>query len=137
MTYYTREVSTGRIFDYGNKQELSGGQYEQLPSTKGAALFKAQTIKELVELFGHGQTVYTLTHYVSSNGMKKRISFFIIKNNEWLDITYRAGIATNYMVSKDRGLIVGGDGAHDVIAKLERVLDKAQGTRFELNQRII
>lgn len=70
-----------------------------------------EAIARLRSYIKPGDTVYTLLHHVSSSGMSRRISLFIIQDNQPFEISPWAARAMDYRRNdRDGGLVVGGCG---------------------------
>jgi hypothetical protein len=73
-----------------------------------------------------GDTVYTVIRKVSSSGMSRKMSLFIVKQGEIWDVTHYVAKATGATIDKKTGyLVVGGCGmdmAFHVVYSLGRAL---------------
>jgi len=78
----------------------------------GKAELKAQCIVNLKALIKPGDTVRTSCLHVSSSGMSRRISFYIVdpRDNEIINIDHFVSVITDYKHSDKGGLIVNGCG---------------------------
>jgi hypothetical protein len=83
----------------------------KLSKAKGKAAMRAEAIERLRQLLRPGDTIYTSLEHVSASGMSRRISLYVIRENEPIDITGNVGRACDYRRNdRDGGLIVGGAG---------------------------
>lgn len=100
-TYYM-QTATGEVF------ETTMPQYHPectaLPRSKGAEIYRKQTIEESKGLIKPGDTVYTLCESVSSSGMTRRIKCFIVVDGQIRDITYRVHVVSGYRI--DGGCLI-------------------------------
>jgi len=84
-----------------------------------------ETLKNMVNL---GDTVYTMVRSVSSNGMSRTMSLYIVKDNRLVNITYYAAHALEWPLTEKNGsrvLRVGGCGmdmGFHTVYTLSRVL---------------
>ena len=78
----------------------------------GRAELKAQCIVNLKALIKPGDTVRTSIKHVSSSGMQRRISFYIVdpRDQEIINIDHYVSIITDYKLSDKGGLVVNGCG---------------------------
>jgi len=104
---YMQSKTTGEIFETSTHW---GGDFEQLTNTKGAEMYREQHARDLRKLIKAGQKVYTSCDHVSSSGMTRHISLYIVHRGEIVNITRRAAIVTGWKQSKNGGLVVGGCG---------------------------
>lgn len=87
-----------------------------LPSKVGAELYRAQDIASLKKWLKPGATVYTKLESVSSSGMSRRISVYIVAPKtenapaRIVNITGMAANATGYTPSDKGGITMGGCG---------------------------
>ena len=104
---YMQHKTTGEIFETTSHW---GDNFEQLTNAKGAVLYREQQCSDLRKLIKAGQTVYTSCDHVSSSGMSRRISLYIVYKGEIVNITRRAAVITGWRESDKGGLIVSGCG---------------------------
>lgn len=72
---------------------------------------KAMAVADLKDLIGEGDRIYTLVRSVSASGMSRRISVFVVKDGNLLDIDWllvRAEIGSARGVK--RGMYIQGSG---------------------------
>ena len=86
------------------------GKYEKLTIAAGKAAMKKQAIANLLEILKPGQTVFCTLRNVSGSGMSRRISFHVIKGEDFKQIDYLIALACDYKQSDKDGLIVPGCG---------------------------
>lgn len=104
--YYTQS-SDGRI--YLTKYPPSSDTV--LPNSKGKELFRLQCIEHLRSVLPPGKTVYTHCNYISSSGMSRRISTYIVSNDRIQDITYWVSVAIERTIREGkRGMTISGCG---------------------------
>ena len=92
--------------------------------TKAKKAEQEEAIAYLRAVLRPGDTVYTKSEHVSRSGMMHHISLYVIRENEPINITYRAAAALDYCLA-DRGLKVGGYGmdmGFAVVYNLSRTL---------------
>lgn len=99
---------SGRVF-FTSYPELHKGA-SKLPQAKGAALYRAQVKKELLERVKPAQTVYCSLRNVSASGMRRRIELFIVENGHICNISFAAAIVTHRKLSDKGGIICNGCG---------------------------
>ncbi len=73
---------------------------------------KQETAREsLLKILKPGDTIYTITRHVSRSGMMRRISAFVVKNGELIDLDWQ--IAQTGLFKRhhtDEGLVIDGCG---------------------------
>ena len=70
-----------------------------------------ENIKELKKLIGHKHRVYTKLDHVSSSGMTRHISCYVVHKGELRNVTHLVGWITDYKRNKKTdGLVIGGCG---------------------------
>ena len=111
-SFYMRDKANGHIHRTNEPSFWLQRGDEQLTEKHGKGLYKKQHADRLVNHIKESGNpiIYTLCHSVSSSGMSRNISLFIVSNNRIEDITHQAAIITNSKLSKNRGLIVKGLG---------------------------
>lgn len=80
-------------------------------TTKAEKADQAKALEDLRKLLKPGDRVYTKLEHVSSSGMSRSISAYIVSDGEILDITShiaRAGIAKRHRTKS--GVVMGGAG---------------------------
>jgi len=119
QTIYLQEKI--KIIDWFFRNNENEKKYEFLTKNKITHLFYSQKEKEigdynptsknyLKKLFRVNKTVYCKLDHVSQSGMSRRISFYVSRKNNIIDITWHIGNVTGYKISKNGGLNVGGCG---------------------------
>ena len=89
---------------------------EQLTKAEGQRLYKAQTVASLKKKIKPGSKIYTKLESVSSSGMSRRISLYVVapakkgQPAQIANITYSASVAMERKVSDLGGIQVGGCG---------------------------
>lgn len=106
-TYYM-ENANGDVFSTMHPEYHQ--QCEPLPRAKGAEMYRAQCIKETLKLIKPGTTVYCNIVSVSSSGMTRRISFYVITNGRLVNIDHRFAVITGWNQSDKGGIVVSGCG---------------------------
>lgn len=86
------------------------GNHEKLTIAAGKAAVKQQAIESLLEILKPGQTVFCTLRSVSGSGMSRRISFHVVKGEDFKQIDYLVARACGYKQSDKGGLIVSGCG---------------------------
>jgi hypothetical protein len=79
----------------------------------------------LHELLPPGTTVYTILRHVSSSGMTRDITPFVVNDGEPVDLTWLAVKAFGFRAGPKRGVRVGGVGmdmGYDLVYRLSRRL---------------
>jgi len=76
----------------------------------GKELYLQQAKDDLMTLIKPNSVINTLVRSVSSNGMSRRISLYIVDGQEMRSIDHWASVITGYKQSDKGGLIVGGCG---------------------------
>lgn len=104
---YMQHKTTGEVFETSTHW---GNDFNVLTKTEGAKLYREQHTRDLRKLIKAGQTVYTDLDHVSSSGMSRRISVYIVRKGEIVNITRRVAVITGWRQSEKGGLIVGGCG---------------------------
>lgn len=104
---YIQHKITGDVFQASTHW---GEYYTELTKAKGAEMYRAQTAQHLRKLIKAGQKVYTSCDHVSSSGMTRHISLYIVHKGEIANITRDVSIVTGWKQSKNGGLVVGGCG---------------------------
>ena len=86
----------------------------KLTAKAGEAAIKLQSMNELLKLIKPGCTIRTHVNHVSTNGMTRRISCYIVdpRDNEIIRIDSYVSDITGYKHSDKGGLIIGGCGMH-------------------------
>lgn len=80
-------------------------------TVKEVKTLKLQRCKDgILKLVTPGQTISTLVHSVSSSGMSRRISLYIVDGQEIRNIDHWVSVITGYKQSDKGGLVVGGCG---------------------------
>ena len=88
----------------------------QLTKKEGGAIYKEQKIKDLKKYIKPGTTVYTKVEAVSSSGMSRRISLFVVLPKtktapaHLANISHAAAFATGYTLSDKGGIVAQGCG---------------------------
>lgn len=131
---YVQSKTTGEIYQATSEW---GADFETLPKAKGAEMYREQHTADLRKLIKAGQTVYTSCNHVSSSGMTRHISLYIVNKGEIVNITRRASVITGWKQSNNGGLVIGGCGmdmGFHAVYTLGRYLwpkgtRKAHGTR--------
>lgn len=104
----------------------------------GKEALKQQAINDLKLLLTPGDTVNTSVQHVSSSGMSRRISFYVVDADKSIrNIDYFISLAAGYKLSDKGGLVVGGCGmdmAFSVVYNLGSAMwpqgtDAPHGTR--------
>lgn len=70
------KAPNGEIFTSSNAEWHK--DCEQLSNAAGKLAHKEYTRKALIKMIKPGQTIYTLTRSVSSSGMSRKISLFVV-----------------------------------------------------------
>ena len=83
---------------------------KRLTIKEGKAMYLQQSKDDLLTLIKPGSVINTLVRSVSSNGMSRRISLYIVDGQEIRSIDNWVSIITGYKHSDKGGLIVGGCG---------------------------
>lgn len=123
--FYMREANTGKVYPTINPDYHKGD--EQLTQIKGKAAYREQTKAELLERFTkHGITkVYTHVQHVSSSGMQRGISCYIVQDGEIRCIDYKVQIILDRKAHKKGGTVCNGCGmdmAFDLVYNLSAAL---------------
>lgn len=97
------------------------------PLTKkaGLVLRKEQSRKTLLTMLKPGQTVFTVCRSVSSSGMSRRISLYIVHDGDMRCLDHAAADVTGYKNSEKGGLTLTGCGTDmgfHLVETLGRVL---------------
>lgn len=104
---YLKDKTTGEVFEASTHW---GDNFDELSKAEGVKLYREQHTRDLKKLLKAGQTVYTSCDHVSSSGMSRRISIYIVHKGEIVNITRRVSVITGWCQSDKGGLIVGGCG---------------------------
>jgi hypothetical protein len=124
-SYYFKSKATGKVF------ETSFPEYhkdcEQLSQAKGKEEYRQQMKAELLERFKkHGITkVYTNIQHVSSSGMQRGISCYIVQDGEIRCIDYPVQVILDRAEHKKGGTVCNGCGmdmAFDLVYNLSSAL---------------
>lgn len=110
---------------------------EGLTNKEGAALYRAQAISDLRDMLPPGSTVRCVLRHVSSSGMTRRISLFVVAGGSLQSLDYLAALVLGDKQHKDGGIVVSGCGmdmGFHLVYNLGRVLypegfDLPPGTR--------
>lgn len=105
--YYMR-TQNGDVFST-NRPEYHK-DCEQLPKAEGERIYKAQVMVSLKKIIKPGSKVYTKLESVSSSGMSRRISVFVVNKGEIADITYSVAVVTGRKLSDKAGIVCNGCG---------------------------
>ena len=71
---------------------------------------RQEYIQTALALLKPSQTVYTGLNSVSSSGMSRQISLYVVDNNQIRNITWLVGNILNLKIGSKNGLVVGGCG---------------------------
>lgn len=107
MSQYMRAPS-GEVFTTDNPHYHR--ECERLTRKAGKAARKEYVCAQLREMIEPGQKVFCVLRHVSTSGMSRRISFFIVADGEMRNIDNLTADAIDYKNSDKGGLIVGGCG---------------------------
>ncbi len=109
-----------------------------MPKTKTDPVQYAEAVEKLKSWCPQGSRVYGVVRKVSSSGMSRRISFYVIKNNELIFLDgYIAHLGDFKRSPRDKGegLIVGGCGMnmimHVVTTTAERLYGRGDALSYE------
>lgn len=83
-TYYMK-TPDGQIFTTAHPEYHK--EWEQLPQTKGKELRRQYCIDELRKMVNPGDVIYCILRSVSSSGMSRTLSLYVIRDNELRSIT--------------------------------------------------
>lgn len=124
-TYYFREAKTGSV--YATTRPEYHKDDEQLSQAKGKAEYRQQMKNELLERFAkHNITkVYTNVKHVSSTGMQRGISCYIVQDGEIRCIDYIVQVILDRKEHKKGGTVCNGCGmdmAFDLVYNLSVAL---------------
>jgi hypothetical protein len=83
---------------------------ERLTRAEGEKARKEYCREELHKLLKPGDSVYAIVRHVSSSGMSRRISLYVVTDNRPRNIDELAADAIGYRTSDKGGIVVGGCG---------------------------
>jgi hypothetical protein len=137
MTYtqhYFRNKTDGRILHTFGAMDA---EWVQLTNKDGLTAYREQAREDLRQMLKPGDKVYTVLRHVSTSGMTRRISLFVMCKGEPACIDWGASIAMDDKQHKDGGIVVSGCGmdmGFHLVYNLGRTLwpngtDKPHGTR--------
>jgi hypothetical protein len=98
----------GQIYAVTNPNIFA--DWETMKPSEGKAAIYDQVIQRLNHFINAGQTIYTKVEAVSTSGMSRRISLFIVFDGRIVNITSDVGTLTSYKKSDKGGLVVHGAG---------------------------
>ena len=83
-----------------------------LARAEGERVYREQVLRDLRKSIKPGDTIYTVLRSVSSSGMSRRISLFMVdkKQGRIACIDYSVSIVTHYKLGKGSGLVAQGCG---------------------------
>ena len=84
--------------------------WELMTNAEGTRAYRAQWLAKLRDMLTPGQTIYCMLRHVSTSGMSRRISLFIVNNGELDSLDYAASRALDWKISDKGGIVVSGCG---------------------------
>jgi hypothetical protein len=108
MTAYV-QLDSGMVLETENPELWTEGK--RLSVKAGKAALHAEAMAHLREVLKPGDTVYTQVRHVSTSGMSRRISCYVIRNNEPWNISGLVGRVLESKVDRNElSVHVGGCG---------------------------
>lgn len=101
--YYIR-TKDGRI--YTTSDPSTWHEAETLSRKAGREAYRTQAKADLLEFIKPGDTVYCIIRHVSTSGMSRRISLFVMQNGRPRNITGTAAAAMDKKINRDEFSIV-------------------------------
>lgn len=108
------QTPCGEVFETSNPESHSDSK--RLTIKAGKALLKQQYIDQLKTWIKPGDTIYGNVNTVSSSGMSRNISFYIVKDGRISCIDYLVATAIGHKQGKHGGVVFGGCGMDMIFA---------------------
>jgi hypothetical protein len=105
---YFMQTADGNVFSTNHPEYHK--ECKQLPHAEGLKLYREQERADLLKMVKPNTKVYTMLRSVSSSGMSRRISLFVIHKGELRCIDHMVATVMGNKVSDKGGIQVNGCG---------------------------
>jgi hypothetical protein len=100
------KAPNGRVFTTEHPEYYNDSV--RVSAAEGDRELYNQARASLLEMIEPGSTIYARVRSVSSSGMSRTISLFVVYHGKMVDITCRASVLLGWKIGRDGGLKVSG-----------------------------